>query len=158
MVSNRNKTTKDHREFCSREWSATGLIPSVTGGKTSYTGGYDQLRSPATSKCSVVFGSLLEVADERAMEIAEMGLVFADLGPLYDQMVVEWWFSLVFNQSFTVGKCRTMVFSSRRNVSMVFSSPRPLIISDWSATSITNHSPTSGQQLVQIGGISKDLS
>ena len=31
MVSNLNKTTKDQQEFSSREWSATGLTPSVTG-------------------------------------------------------------------------------------------------------------------------------
>ena len=31
MIGNFNKTTKDHREFCGREWSATGLTPSVTG-------------------------------------------------------------------------------------------------------------------------------
>ena len=43
----------------------------------------------------MVFGSLLEVADHRAMEIADLGLENADLGPLYDQLVAER-FSVVF--------------------------------------------------------------
>ena len=53
------------------------------------------LRPPATSKCSVVFGSLLKVADHHAMEIADLGLENADLRALYDQLVAER-FSVVF--------------------------------------------------------------
>ena len=46
----------------------------------------------------MVFGSLLEVADHRAMEIADLGQENADLGPLYDQLVTER-FSVVFCRS-----------------------------------------------------------
>ena len=37
----------------------------------------------------MVFGCLLEVADNRAMEIADLGLVNADLGPLCEHLVTE---------------------------------------------------------------------
>ena len=37
----------------------------------------------------MVFGSLLEVADHRAMEIDDLGLVNADLELLCDHLVVE---------------------------------------------------------------------
>ena len=56
-------------------------------------------------KIVMVFGSLKEVVDNRAMEIAELGLFNADLGPLCDHLVIER-FSVVFNQSFKVGECR----------------------------------------------------
>ena len=56
-------------------------------------------------------------------------------------------FSVVFNQSFTVGECRTMVFSSGRKVSLVFSSPRSLIVCVQSATSHRPRLPTSCRQV-----------
>ena len=79
-----------------------------------------------------------------------------DLGPLCNQMVVErlsvvfyglWWFSVVCDQSFTVGDCRMMVFSILAQTLGV------RLVHDQSATScppVANQSPTSGRQSVQI--------
>ena len=58
-----------------------------------------------------------------------------------------------------VGDSHMMVFSGLRKVltglqqSVIINCPRP--VSDQSLTSIANQSPTSGQQSVQIGGITK---
>ena len=108
----------------------------------------------------MVFGSLLEVADHCAMEIADLGLVNADLEPLCDHLVVERYLVHAPNMSLRplgtrevlcslllVSKCRMMVFSSRRKVSMVFSSRRSLIVHNQSGTSRRRRSPTSRRQV-----------
>ena len=146
---------------------------------------YDQLRPPATSKCSVVFGSLLKVADDHAMATADLRTGTAHLGPLCDHLVAERYLvnapntSLqpvgrreVFSTLLSVGKCRTMVFSSWRKVSLVFSSRQSLIVRDQSASSqrpvsdlghlpVTDlsHLPVTDQwaTIVQIGGSGKEL-
>ena len=51
-------------------------------------------------------------------------------GPLCDQLG----HSEVLCSLLSVGECRTMVFSNRHKVSMVFSSRQPLIVSYWSVT------------------------
>ena len=66
--------------------------------------------------------------------------------PLYDEMVAQR-FSVVFNQSFMISECRTMVFSSQRKVSLVFSSRRSLIVHNQSATSHRLRLPTSRRQI-----------
>ena len=48
------------------------LYPSHTGGKTG-------CRPLTTAKFSVVLGSLVKVADDRAIVLLTFGLVFADL-------------------------------------------------------------------------------
>ena len=60
-------------------------------------------------------------------------------GPLCDQLVIERYLvhavgrREVLCSLLSVGECCMMVFSSRRKVSMVFSSRRPLIVGDWLA-------------------------
>ena len=117
-------------------------------------------RPGRTSKFSVVFGSLLKVADHRVMVLLTFGLVFADLWLIADisttilmicviyrsatgrRLVGDWsatgcwWFSVVCNQSFTVRDCHMMVFR------ILAQTP----VGDWLVTSwqpLAQQSPTS---------------
>ena len=109
----------------------------------SHTLGYDQLRPAATSKFSVVFGSLLEVADDRAMVTADpqwsLVVFMTSLRPNGRREV--------FSSPLSVGECRTMVFSGRHNISLVFRSWRSLIVGDWSVAGRWPRSATTRRPL-----------
>ena len=98
-------------------------------------GGYDQLWPamtsndqpwPQNSRWSLVLFRRLLTIVRWSLEI--LGGLWVYWGPLCSLL--------------SVGECRTMVFHSQRKVLMVFSSQRPLIVGDWSVTSITYQSST----------------